>query len=211
MSAGAVATVPRVTHLMQQQTTSQDRPVQVVVIDHSFFHLIGWVEKFAKSVAGIRVILVTDKSPSRVDGTFEVVNVRDVAQNLDLDELQRKLSFSLYRALITERAHFDYTSFTKRECYSRISLDKVGDLIRPHVNALDEVIRTRADLVLGHAADNMIASLAAHIAEHYGKPYAAPCPYYWWSDGYVFSDRADQNVVTGRRPLSSVLCKSIFD
>ena len=177
---------------MYQETVSQDRPIQVVVIDHSYFHLIGWVEKFAKSVAGVRVILVTDKSPSRVDGTLEVINVRDVAQNLDLDELQQKLNFSLYRSLITERAYFDYTSFTKRECYSRVNLDKIGELIRPHVNALDEVIRLRADLVLGHVADNTIASLAAHIAEHYGKPYAAPSAYYWWPDGYFFLDRANQ-------------------
>jgi len=177
---------------MQQQTPSQDRPIQVVFIDHSYLHLIGWAEKFAKTVAGIQVILVTDKSASRVDGNLEVINVRDVAQNLDLDALQEKLNFSLYRSLITERAYFDYTSFTKRECYSRLNMDQIDALIRPHVNALDEVIRTRADLVLGYVADNTIASLAAHIAEYYGKPFAASSPSYWYADGYAFRDRTDQ-------------------
>ena len=177
---------------MQHQAISQKRPVQVVLIDHSYLHLINWAEQFAKSVAGIKVILVTDKSPSRIDGDLEVINVRDVAQKLSLDELQQRLNFSLYRALITERAYFDYTHFTQRECYSRLSLDEIEKRIRPHINALDVVIRTRADLVIGHMADNAIASLAAHIANQYGKPYVASTASYWSTDGLFIRDRIDQ-------------------
>src|SRR5437868_10417608 len=100
---------------MQHQAMSQQEPTEVVLSDHSYLHLINWADKFAKSVAGIKFTLVTDKSRSRIDGDFEVINVRDVAQNLTLDELQQRLNFSLYRTLITERAYFDYTSFTVRE------------------------------------------------------------------------------------------------
>jgi hypothetical protein len=178
--------------MMLQQAPSRTRPIQVVVIDHSYRHLIGWAQKFANSISGFQVILLTDKSPSMVDGALEIINVRDVAQKLELDELQHKLTFSLYRALIVERAYFDYTNFTECECYSRVNLDEVGELVRCHVNALDEVIRTRADLVLGHFADNAVASLATHIAEHYGVPYAAEYRTYWWPDGYIFLDRPDQ-------------------
>ena len=177
---------------MSQESTPSARPMQIVFIDHSYLHQIGWVEKFASGIQGFKVILLTDKSPSRIDGALEVVNVHNVAQDLDLGALQDKLDFSLYRALVAERAYFDYTTFTGRECYSRVTLSDIAHLIRPHVNALDEVIRTRADLVMGHLADNGIASLAASIAGHYGKPYAAAFPYYWWSDGYIFVDRADQ-------------------
>lgn len=177
---------------MLQQSASRTRPIQVVVIDHSYRHLIGWAEKFAKSITGFQVILLTDKVASKVDGALEIINVRDVAQKLELHELQRKLTFSLYRALIVERAYFDYTNFTECECYSRVNLEEIGELVRCHVNALDEVIRTRADLVLGHFADNAIASLAAHIAEHYDIPYAAEYRTYWWPDGYIFLDRPDQ-------------------
>jgi hypothetical protein len=184
-----VTTVDRISH---DQTTPQSRPVEVVVIDHSYHHLINWAEQFAKSVTGIKVVLVTDKSPSRIDGDFEVINVRDVTQNLSLDELQLRLNFSLYRALITERAYFDYTHFTKRECYSRLTLDEIGKRIRPHINALDVVIRTRADLVIGHMADNAVASLAAHIANQYGKPYVASTASYWSTDGLFIRDRIDQ-------------------
>lgn len=177
---------------MPQQGPSRTRPIQVVVIDHSYRHLIGWAQKFANSISGFQVILLTDKSPSMIDGDLEIINVHDVAQKLELDELQHNLTFSLYRALIVERAYFDYTNFTKCECYSRVNLDEIGELVQPHVNALDEIIRTRADLVLGHFADNAIASLAAYIAEHYDVPYAAEYRTYWWPDGYIFLDRPDQ-------------------
>jgi hypothetical protein len=174
------------------QERSLSRTINVVVIDHTYLHLIGWVEKFAKSTSGFRVILVTDKSPSRKNGSLEVINVRDVTQNLNLEDLQHKLNFPLYLALVAERAYFDYTTFTKYECYSRISLPEIAERIRPHVNALDEVIRTRADLVIGYLADNGIAALAAHIAKNYEKPYVAPFRYYWWPDGIIFLDRPEQ-------------------
>ena len=177
---------------MLEKSVSTGRRLQVVFIDHSYLHQIGWVEKFAKSSRDIKVILLTDKSPSRVEGLFEIVNVHDVKQKLELTELQKKYNFSLYRALVAERAFFDYTTFNKYECYSRVTLDDVDKLVRPHVNALDEVIQARADLVFGHLADNAIASLAANIAAHYGKPYAAAFPYYWWTDGLLFVDRPEQ-------------------
>ena len=179
-------------NLIQHPTTPQCRLTEVVLIDHSYLHLINWAENFAKNISGIKVILVTDKSKSKIDGDFEVINVGDVEQKLTLDQLQQKLNFSLYRALLPERAYFDYTYFTKRECYSRLSLDEIGKRIRPHINALDVVIRTRGDLVIGHIADNAIASLAVHIAHQYSKPYVAPFRSYWSADGLYFRDRIDQ-------------------
>lgn len=177
---------------MTNVKSSAGDPIRVVFIDHSYLHQIGWAEKFARSTSGLHVILLTDKLPSRQDGSFEVVNVRDVAQNQSLEALQAKFNFPLYRALVAERAYFDYTTFRQSECYSRVTLDDVGKLVSQHVNALDEIVRTRADLVIGHLADNAIAAIAAHVSEHYGKPYAAEFPFYWWPDGCIFVDRADQ-------------------
>ena len=177
---------------MHSQSTLKDQPVEVVLIDHSYLHLINWGEQFARSIPGIKVNLITDKLPSRIDGNFEIINVHDVAQDLSLDELQSKFDFSLYRALLAERAYFDYTSFTARECYSRLSLDQIEQRIRHHVNALDEVIRARGDIIIGHMADNAIASLAAQIAKQYGKPYVAWTTSYWSVDGIFFRDRSDQ-------------------
>jgi hypothetical protein len=174
-----------------KDTTDPARPMQVVFIDHSYYHQIGWVEKFARTVSGLNVILLTDKQPSRINANFEVINVRDVAQQLDLEALQKEYDFSIYKALTTERAYFDYTTFSSSQCYSRVDLQDIAQLIGPYVNALDYVIRTRADLVISHLSDNAIASLAAHIARNYGKPCAAAFPYYWWSDGYLFVDRPD--------------------
>jgi hypothetical protein len=177
---------------MHGQSDMQKKPTTIVLIDHSYLHLIGWAEKFANRLGEYQFILVTDKAPSSVKDNLEVINVHDASQKLDLDELQEKFSFSLYRALITERAYFDYSNFTQRECYSRVSLSKIVELISPYVNALDEVIRTRADLVMGYLSDNAVASIAAHIAEYYKRPYAAASPSYWSSDGYFFRDRCDQ-------------------
>jgi hypothetical protein len=177
---------------MLQQSPSRDRPMQIVVIDHSFRHRVGWAERFAERMSDCQVILVTDKAASRKSGNLEVINVHDVTQRLELEALQQKFDFPIYRSLVAERAYLDYCTFTKSACYSRLDLDEIGKLIRPHVNALDEVIRTRADLVIGHLADNVVYSLAAHIAEFHGVPYIAPFPGYWWTDGYLFFDRADQ-------------------
>jgi hypothetical protein len=177
---------------MLEQTQPTQRPLQVLFIDHSFNQRIGWFEKFAKSVSGLQIILLTDKRPSHTVGALDVINVHDVAQNLELEELEAKLNFPIYRALITERAYFDYSAFTQYECYSRVNLDQIGKLVRPYANALDALIRTRADVVIGHLADNAIASLAVHIAKSYGVPYAAPEFYYWWPDGILFVDRPDQ-------------------
>ena len=175
-----------------QQSTSEDRPIEAIVIDHSYLHLINWAEQFAKKVGDVKITLVTDKLPSRIDGNFEVINIHDVVQDVSLDELQSKFDFSLYRALLAERAYFDYTSFTRRECYSRLSLEEIEQRIQPHINALDAVISGRGDLVIGHMADNAIASVAAQIAQQYGKPYVAWTPSYWSANGIFIRDRADQ-------------------
>lgn len=177
---------------MLDHTKDARRPLRVLFIDNTFLQRIDWTRKFAESTSAFEIILLSDELPSRKDRTLEVINVHDVRQNLELAELETRLNFPIYRALVTERAYFDYSTFARSECYSRASLDQIGKLIRPYANALDEIIRTRADLVMGHLSDNAIVSLAAHIASSYGVPYAAPYPYYWWPDGILFVDRPDE-------------------
>ena len=172
--------------------TESQELITVVFIDHSYLHQINWVEKFASGKTGIKTILITDKSPSRVDGAFEVINVRDMVAPKPLSELQKTFDFSIYRALVAERAYFDYTTFDNSQCYSRVNLKEIESLIAAYVNVLDDVIKNRADLVIGHMADNAIAALAMNIAAQYGTPYAAPFLYYWWSNGFMFANRPDQ-------------------
>ncbi len=167
-------------------------PPTVVLIDHSYLHQIGWAESLAKAIDGVNFILVTDKSPTCKNGSLETINVKDAASTARLGDLQTKYDFSIYRALLAERAYFDYTTFDNSQCYSRVDMDDIEGLISSYATVLDDVIRERADLVLGHLADNAISSLAMNIAAYYRKPCVEPFPYYWWSNGLLFVDRPDQ-------------------
>lgn len=164
----------------------------VVFVDHSYLHSIQWVQKFAAQATGIKVILVTDKSPSGTNGRLETINVRAVASPRSLAELQKTWSFSLYRTLAAERSYFDYTTFENAQCYSNVDLRDIEGLMACYADVLDKVIADRADLVIGQVADNAIAGLAVNIAAHHGRPCVAPFPYYWWADGLFFVDRPDQ-------------------
>lgn len=169
-----------------------DELLNVVVIDHSFLHQIGWARHFANTTSGFNVILATDKRPSGRDGKLEIINVNDSPLVTSLEDIQQRLGFSIYKALVPERAYFDYTSLDKRQCYSRLTLEEVGRRVNSYIDTLDRLIRDRAGVVLGHLADNGIASVAALLAENYGKPYMAALPYYWWADRFIVCDRPDQ-------------------
>jgi hypothetical protein len=109
-----------------------------------------------------------------------------------LVELQEKYSFSVYRTLVPERAFVDYSSFRRNQCYSRLTMEEIELNAQPYYNALDYVIRERADLVLEGLADNFMTTAAGSIAQHYCKPFRMIFVYYWWSDGVLMVDRQDQ-------------------
>ena len=166
--------------------------LNVVVIDHSYLNQIGWAQHFAETTKGFSVILVTDKLPTGRDGKLEIVNVNERQAARSLEKIQQDVKFSLYKALVPERAYFDYTSLTRSGCYSRLAFSQIGERVNAYIDTLDEVIRERAGIVLGHLADNGIASVAALLAKNYEKPYMASLPYYWWADGFIVYDQPDQ-------------------
>lgn len=163
----------------------------VLFYDHNWSHIARLVRVFANLVrdSGIHVILVTDKQPSQIDGNLELINIYDVPQQKTLIELQEKYNYSLHRALIIERAFYDYSSFRRSQCYSRLSEEQITKLITPYVNALDYVIRERADLIIEWLPDNFLSSMTQMIATDYKKPFAAFFPHYWWKDGALMVNR----------------------
>lgn len=166
--------------------------LNVLVIDHSYLNQVSWAQHFAETTTGFNVILVTDKLPTGHDGKLEIVNVNDRRSSHSIEEIQQRVGFSLYKALVPERAYFDYTSLTRSACYSRLSFCEIGERVSAYIYTLDELIRERAGVVLGHLADNGIASVAALLAKNYDKPYMASFPNYWWADGFIVYDQPDQ-------------------
>lgn len=167
--------------------------IRVLLIDRSW-PMVGKVaKKFADSVRGsdIQVFFLTDKEPSGVNGNIETINIYDVPQHRSLEELQTAYPFSLHKTLVTERAYYDYSSFRRSQCYSRLSEKQIAERITPFANAFDYAIREKTDLVLEWFPDCFIPSLSGKIAEYYGKPFRMFLQHYWWSDGAFYVDRMD--------------------
>jgi len=122
---------------------------------------------------------------------MEILNIADVPQRRSLRELQAEYPFSLHKTLVPERALFDYSSFRRSECYSRLSEEEIADRIEPYANAFDFAIRERADLVMEWVPDCFIPAMAGRIAAYYDKPFRMFLPHYWWKDGGTFLDRMD--------------------
>jgi len=165
----------------------------VLFYDHNWSHIARLVQKFANLAleSGIHVILLSDKKPSQINGNLEILNIYDVPQKKTLVNLQKELRYSLNKALITERAFYDYSSFRQSQCYSRLSEEQIAKNVMPYVNALDYVIRERADLIIDWCPDNFLSSVAQMIAANYKKPCTVFLPHYWWKDGALIIDRMD--------------------
>lgn len=163
----------------------------VLFWDHNWSPIGSVVEAFATLThgTGIRVIMLSDKRPSGTTSNFEVINIFDVPQNKTLVELQRGYCYSLHKALVPERAFYDYSSFRRSQCYSRLSEKEIADKITPYVNALDYAIRERADIFYDWFPDNFLSSVGQMIAANYKKTCAVLFPQYWWKDGSLMIDR----------------------
>jgi hypothetical protein len=163
----------------------------VLFYDHNWSQHARIVQMFADLVreSGVHVILLSDKKSSQTNDNLEVLNIFDVPQKKSLGELQEKYSYSLHKALVPERAFYDYSSFRRSQCYSRLSEEQISEKITPYVNAVDYAIRERADLIIEAFPDNFLSSVAQMIATSYKKPFFVPFPQYWWKDGALIIDR----------------------
>jgi hypothetical protein len=168
--------------------------INVLFLDRSNPDFLNWIYELARFIgdSGVRLLFLSDKEASRVHGNLEIINVNDVPQRLNLAELQEKYSFSIYRTLVPERAFVDYSSFRRSQCYSRLTMEEIARKAQPYYNALDYVVRERADLILEGLADNFMTASAGAISQHYCKPFRMIFVYYWWSDGVLLVDRQDQ-------------------
>jgi len=163
----------------------------IFFFDHNWSQINRVVRMFADLVqdSDLQIVLLSNRQPSHINGNLEVINILDVPQKKTLAELQKSYGYSLHKALVSERAFYDYSSFRRSQCYSRLSEEQIADKITPYVNALDYVIRERTDLIVEYWPDNFVSSVGEMIATHYGKLIAVPLTQYWWKDGALFMDR----------------------
>lgn len=168
--------------------------LRVLFIDRSNPVFVQAIRALAELVRDlpVKLIFLSDKEPSAINGNLEIVNVHDVPQDFDIGALERKYGFSIHRALVPERSFFDYSSYRRCQCYSNLSLDEVGRNIRPYLNAFDYLVREKVDVVVEGLADNFMTSLVGRIAGYYQKSFYMGFVYYWWADGMHFVDRIDQ-------------------
>lgn len=168
--------------------------ISVLFIDRSNPMFVEWIKEFSRFMddSSVHILLLSDKEASGQFGNLEIINVHDVPQSNSLKDLQKKYSFSVFRTLVPERAFVDYSSFRRSQCYSRFKLHEIEQRAQPYYNALDYVIRERADLIIEGLADNFMTAAAGEIARHYKKSFRMAFVYYWWTDGIILVDRQDQ-------------------
>jgi hypothetical protein len=166
---------------------------KVLLIDRSWPKVAELAYKLANLLEsdGVGILFLSDKMPSGVKGNIEIINIFDVPQKRSLGDLQSAYTFSLHKTLVTERAYYDYSSFRRSQCYSRLSEDEIAERLTPFANAFDYVIREKADLVLEWFPDCFIPSLSGQISKYYNKPFRMFLQHYWWSDGAFYVDRLD--------------------
>jgi hypothetical protein len=140
----------------------------------------------------VKIILLSEFKESGLLGNIEIVNINDVPQKRTLMEMQDEYQFSIQKTLVTERAFYDYCSFRRSQCYSRLTEQQIADKITPYVNAIDYVVRERVDLVIDWLQDSFVPSITGPIAKHYKKEFIMFLPHYWWNDGALPLDRMDQ-------------------
>lgn len=167
--------------------------IRVLFIDRAWPVVRQVVHEFAAAVRDTRihVLFLSDKDRSGIDGNLQTINIFGVPQQRSLEELQAGYAFSLHKTLVLERAFFDYSSFRRSQCYSRLNECQIAERIAPYANAFDYVIREKADFVMEWFPDCFIPALAGQIAAHYGKPFRMFLQHYWWNDGAFFIDRMD--------------------
>lgn len=167
--------------------------IRVLLTDRPWPMMVTVARIFANSVreSNVHVLFLSVKEPSGIEGNFEIINIFDIPQQRTLKEMQSEYSFSLHRAIVPERAFYDYSSFRRSQCYSKVSNEHIDKWVELYANAFDYLLREKVDLVLENSPDCFIPPLCGQIAGYYGKPFRMIYLLYWWSDGALFSDRMD--------------------
>jgi len=140
----------------------------------------------------INLVVLTSFSKSKFFNNVYILNVDDFEIGMNtLEGFQYKYNFSLYRAIVTERSWYDYTTLTSSEVYSSISfLDKENWVLK-YSNALDVLMSKYISLVFENAPDCFIQSLNSYISNFYKIPFYSIELNYYQPDSIWFFDKVN--------------------
>lgn len=121
----------------------------------------------------------------------QIVNVNEFDQGNPIEYYQNKYKFSIWRALVTERAYFNFTSMKREQIYSRLRNDEVYEVIRKYLNALDYIIENIIDITYENSFDTFIATLACYISKEHNKKFYSVYLNYYDDNSLFFFDKVN--------------------
>lgn len=162
--------------------------IETALISYSEFHAVSEFLQYEN----VKLIMLTDRRRTENVLGNEIINIHDIPIKKSLADYQAKYDFSLFKAIVPDRAFFDYTSFYASTCYSKLNLKQIGTLILPYLAALDYYLSGQCDAFYTGMADAFFPSLGIKLAYHYRKRIICLQVYYWWSRGVLISDQPNQ-------------------
>ena len=181
---------------------------KIVFFDHNWDHIFQIIKDFTlySRKHNLNIIILSDRKQTAVEKNIRIQNIFEINQSSTLEEMQKNLPFSIHKRLSVERAFYDYSSFRKTQCYSRMSSSQIEKTITPYINALDYTIKHHCDLVIDWFPDNFLSSIASILAKEYKKKFAAFFPHYWWGDGALVVDRPDMTSSLIEKRYKEIYC-----
>src|SRR5690349_20490424 len=121
--------------------------LRVLLLDRSNPVFVRSIRALAREVEDlpVKLVFLSDKERSETVGNLQILNIHDVNQHIDIEALERRYGFSIHRALVPERSFFDYSSFPRCQRYTDLTLEQIGRLIGPYINAFDVLIQGDVD------------------------------------------------------------------
>jgi hypothetical protein len=137
----------------------------------------------------VKLVFLSGYRKSEEIRNLNVVNVNDIPQDRTIEELQEQYDFSIWKAILVERAFFDFTFLAKKNIYSNVGAVKRDLWLKKYLNALDYLIREKVDAVYDNAPDSFIETSACYISNFYKKPFNSMFLNYYDGESLFFFDK----------------------
>lgn len=155
--------------------------MNVLFLGKSDRRIEAWAKHHARLIRGEpgRVIFLAPYGHNYTEDNFVFVNCFTVPLSRTVEELQRRVSVSINRALACDRSLTDYTFSSDHGRYSAYSPEQIERLVAATANALLEYM-PHIEYCIDGLFDNFVSPLAFQVARDSGvKYYIARLWQYW--------------------------------